>query len=364
MIHRFFRNRKLRAVALVMAFALVLTACSSATESGSPDSPTGQLRLLAWAGYDDPSWISEFEQQYDAEVVTTYVGSVDEMFAKVRTQGENFDIVFPDSSSIARYVETGLLRPLDRSRLPNLKNMLPFWQNQNYYEVGGDMYAVPFTGGATPIIYNATLIPDPEASWGLLWNKEYAGKLGMLDDSNNSVVITALYLGLDDPFNLSDADFELVKQSLVEQSALIRKYITGEDEEANLLASGEILAAPEIEPGIADELNAEGGEYVFAELFPKEGALAWVDNMVIPDGSPNPDLAYAFLNFALTSTVQAGLVSKYSFLPVIDVQAFVSDETKARVANLAEFIDQLQLLQSPEDPERRVQIWTEVRAGS
>lgn len=364
MIRLYFRNNGLRAMALVASLTLVLAACSSETESASPDAPTGQLRLLAWAGYDDPSWISQFEEQYNAEVLTIYVGSVDEMFAKTRTQGANFDIVFPDSSSIARYVESGLLRPLDRSRLPNLGNMLPFWQAQDYYEVGGELYAVPFTGGATPIVYNATLMPDPEASWGLLWNEEYAGKLGMLDDSNNSIVIAALYLGLDDPFNLSDAEFEQVKQALVEQSALIRKYITGEDEEASLLASGEILAAPQIEPGIADELNEEGGDYVFAELFPKEGALAWVDNMGVPVGSPNPDLAYAFLNFALTPPVQAGLVSRYGFIPIIDVQEFVSEEVYDGVANLASFIDDLQLLLAPEDPERRVQIWTEVRAGS
>jgi putative spermidine/putrescine transport system substrate-binding protein/spermidine/putrescine transport system substrate-binding protein len=285
------------------------------------------------------------------------------MFAKTRTQGENFDIVFPDSSSIQRYVETELLRPLDRSRLPNLDNMLPLFQDQDYYEVDGELYAVPFTGGATPIVYNTTLIPDPESSWGLLWNEDYAGQLGMLDDSNNSIVIAALYLGLDDPFNLSDAEFEQVKEALVQQSFLIRKYITGEDELISLLASGEVLAAPEMEPGIADELNEESDQYVFAQLFPDEGALAWVDNMVIPVGSPNPDLAYAFMNFALTPTVQAGLVSSYSFLPVIDVEDFVDDEAKDRVVNLADFINDINLLQAPEDPEKRVQIWTEVRAG-
>jgi len=364
MIRRHSRTRGARVVALVAVLALVVAACSSSAEPTASESPTGQLNLLAWAGYDDPSWISVFEQQFDAEVVTTYVGSVDEMFAKTRTQGENFDIVFPDSSSIQRYVETGLLRSLDRSRLPNLANMLPLFQDQDYYEVGGDLYAVPFTGGATPIVYNATLIPDPESSWGLLWNDEYSGRLGMLDDSNNSVVIAALYLGIDDPFNLSDAEFEQVKDALTDQSSVIRKYITGEDELISLLASGEILAAPEMEPGIADELNEEGGEFVFAELFPDEGALAWVDNMVLPVDSPNPDLAYAFLNFALTAPVQSGLVSIYSFLPVIDVEDFVSDEAKDRIINLADFINDINLLQAPEDPEKRVELWTEVRAGA
>lgn len=352
-------------VALALAMALATAACSSGGggSPGSSGSPTGELRLLGWAGYDDPSWIKPFEQRYDAKVTMTYVGAVDELFTKAKTQTGNYDIAFPDSSMVPRYIQNGLLQPLDESRIPNLSNMLPFWQQQSYYRSNGKLYAVPYTGGAIPIMYNETLVPNPPDSWSFLWDPAYAGKLGMLDDSNNSVVIAALKLGLANPFDLSASDFAQVKASLLQQAPLIRKYITGEDEEANLFASGEVIAAPEMEPGIAADLNGQGGKYRFAELFPSEGAIGWVDNAVLLKDAPNPDLAYAFLNYALTGKVQGGLVTKFSLLPVIDVSQDVSADIAKRVANVGQIFSGLRLLQAPEDPEMRVQIWNEVRAG-
>jgi putative spermidine/putrescine transport system substrate-binding protein/spermidine/putrescine transport system substrate-binding protein len=354
-----------RYLAIGLALAVITSACSSggAGSTGSSGKPTGELRLLGWAGYDDPSWIKPFEQKYNAKVTMTYVGAVDELFTKAKTQTGNYDIAFPDSSMVPRYIQNALLQPLDQSRLPNWKNMLPFWQKQNYYRSNGQVYAVPYTGGATPIMYNKTLVPNPPGSWSFLWDQAYAGKLGMLDDSNNSIVIAALKLGLPNPFNLSPSDFTQVKAALEQQAPLIRKYITGGEEEANLFASGEVVAAPEMEPGIAAGLNAQGGKYQYAELFPAEGALGWVDNAVLLKDAPNPDLAYAFLNYALTGTVQGGLVSKYSFLPVIDVTPYVTADIAKKVADVGTIFDNLQLLQAPENPEMRVQIWNEVRAG-
>lgn len=369
------RNRQVRSLAWIIALlGLVSAACSTgeestgtdtettATTSAAADSSPRELRLLAWEGYDDPDWVEPFENQFNVEVSTTYVGSVDEMFAKLQTQGSNFDLVFPDSATLSRYIDAGLLQELDTSQLPNMGDMLEFWQQQTYYKVGDAVYAIPFTGGDTPIIYNTSAIDEPAATWGALWDPQYAGQIAMLDDSNNSVVIAALYLGLPDPFNLSDSEFEQVQDALREQRELVRRYYAGEDEGLSLFASSEATIGVQIEPFMVGELNEES-EFVFASLYPVEGALAWVDNAAIPAGAANADIAHAYINYALTADVQGQLVSKYQFLPIVDVSQTADPEAAERVASLEDVIADLVLLQTPEDTERRVQVWNEIRAG-
>ena len=42
----------------------------------------GVMRLITFEGYADDDWIEQFEEQYDAEVRVTFIGAVDELFAK------------------------------------------------------------------------------------------------------------------------------------------------------------------------------------------------------------------------------------------------------------------------------------------
>lgn len=341
-----------------------------ASPSGTPGSaqptasPTagGTVRLLTWEGYDDPGLVAAFEAATGATVEPTYVGSVDELYTKTKTAGANFDLVFPDSSAMARYIDEGLIQPIDESLVPNLADRLAFWANQEYNVRDGRLYGVPFASGSTPLLYDTTVFPTAPSSWSVLWDEAYKGRIAGLDDSNPMIVITALYLGLDDPFDLSEEEFAMVDDALRKQIALARQYYAGFDEGVTLFSSGEAVVGVSMEPGMYKDINEAGGS--FAETIPKEGAIEWVDNGAIPVGAARPDLAHRYLDLALTTEAQTTFVRDYSFFPIVDVTDALTAEERAAIGDIDAVAERLILLESPEDPERRNRVWLEARAGA
>ena len=293
---------------------------------------------------------------------TTYVGSVDELYTKTKTSGASFDLVFPDSSALPRYISEGLVQALDRTRIPNLETMLPFWSGQTFNVVDGQTYAVPFASGNTPLLYDRTVFPTAPDTWGVLWDPANKGRIAGLDDSNPMIVITAMYLGLPDPFTLSDSEFDQVRQALVAQRDLARQYYAGFDEGVGLFSSGEAVVGVSMEPGMYKDINEAGGN--FGETIPSEGAIEWVDSAAIPVGAASVDLAYRYIDLALTPETQATFAVDYSFFPIVDVSTALTPEQAAQVGDFDELSKRLLLLKAPEDAARRNQMWLEVRAGA
>ena len=65
-------------LALLLLLALFLSGCAKRQ-------PT--LNLLVWEGYADPSYVHDFEQQYHCKVSASYMGSDDELVAKLKALG-------------------------------------------------------------------------------------------------------------------------------------------------------------------------------------------------------------------------------------------------------------------------------------
>ena len=77
-------------------------------------------------------------------------------------------------------------------------------------------------------------------SWDAMWDPANAGKMIVLDDTNNNIVNAAIYLGMDNPYNLSEAEMEQVKQKLIEQKQLVRTYYAGFEEGNQIFDGGGI----------------------------------------------------------------------------------------------------------------------------
>ena len=78
-----------------------------------------ELRVLTWEGYAEPDWVDPFQTAAGAKVNVVYTGSVDEMFAKMQgSKGADFDVVAFDTSSFARYIDGGLIQPIDFDESP------------------------------------------------------------------------------------------------------------------------------------------------------------------------------------------------------------------------------------------------------
>src|SRR6478672_4308674 len=121
--------------AVLLAAGLLVAACgssksgsstgagSTAASSGSSGSGAKSLKILTWETYHDKAWLDEFKQKTGITVQATNVGSPAEMFAKVKANPSQFDIVLATAGWFKNYVEAGLLEPVDLSKAPNAANI-------------------------------------------------------------------------------------------------------------------------------------------------------------------------------------------------------------------------------------------------
>src|SRR5450631_3099626 len=180
-----------------LTLLLLLIAVSLSLSCGKK---TPTLNLLVWEGYADPSFIQTFEQQYHCKVSASYMGSSDELVAKLRGgSAGNYDVISPSSDVATLITKAGLAAPLDLTKIPS------------YSQV----YGIPFMWGPDPIIYDTTAFPQPPDSWNVMWDPKYKGKVSVWDDLS-TVYMAAQVLGYDKPdpsqvYNLSDEQLDAVK---------------------------------------------------------------------------------------------------------------------------------------------------------
>src|SRR5262245_11233880 len=85
-----------------------------------------ELRVMAWEGYADKDWVAEFEKQSGAKVSVVFVGTDDEIWAKIKgSEGKDFDVFAVNTAQLQRYIDAGLAVPHDMDKLPNQKAGLP-----------------------------------------------------------------------------------------------------------------------------------------------------------------------------------------------------------------------------------------------
>ena len=237
----------------------------------------GELRIFTWEGYADKPWVEAFEQATGATAKVTYTGSVDEMFAKMQgSDGADFDVLAFDTGSFKRYIEQGLIQPLDSALLPNAGNLAPAFQNHPAVTIDGKTFGVPFAWGSLPLVYDEAAYPNgaPD-SWAAMWDLANAQQMIALDDANNSIVNCAILLGIKDPFNLTDAEFQTIKEKLIEQKKLLLTYYAGFEDGVKIFAESGIklmFSMGEPQVGMLKEKGIKA-----AMTIPKEGAIGWLD---------------------------------------------------------------------------------------
>ncbi|MBY5377391.1 ABC transporter substrate-binding protein [Rhizobium leguminosarum] len=312
-----------------------------------------ELRILTWEGYADDQWVKGFEEKNGATVSVSYTGSVDEIFAKMTaSEGADFDVIAIETSSYKRLTQEKLLQPLDQSKLPNAKNLMPAFQKVAAIVFDGKTYASPFAWGSIPLIYSTDTFQTPPDSWEVLWDDKYKGRIIVMDDANNAIVTTALTLGIHDPFNLTDAQFGQVKTKLLAQKANVATYYAGFDDGVSIFAQGGIDLMMSMGEPQAPMLKKQGANVGL--VIPKEGAIGWIDCWAISAKARDVDLAHQWINAMLDEAVGTYISSKTGYGNTTNQSVNVE-------AGLT-YADKLVFLQAPEDFAKRIEVWNEIKA--
>src|SRR3954452_21232180 len=164
---------KLR-IALAILLSTFTLSCGKKTPS---------LNLLVWEGYADPSFIKTFEEQNHCKVSASYMGSSDELVAKLRGgSASNYDVISPSSDVAGSIAAAGLAAPLDLAKLPSYSQLSGALTSLPLVKHEGKTYGVPFMWGPNPLIYDSNVFSTPPDSWNALWDKKYRGKISVWDD--------------------------------------------------------------------------------------------------------------------------------------------------------------------------------------
>jgi len=343
----------------LIAVILVLGSCSRKT-------PT--LNLMVWEGYADPSFVHGFEEQYHCKVSASYMGSSDELLAKLRGgSAGTYDVISPSSDVATSIALAGLAIPLDLSQISSYGQLSPQLTSLPLVRVQGQVYGVPFMWGPDPLIYDTTAFPKPPESWAVLWDPKYRGKISVWDDLP-TVYMTAQVLGFDKPdpsrlYNLTDEQLEAVKKKLLELKPNIRKMWSTGGELTNLFQNHEIVAAMGW-PLMTNQLRKIS--FPVGETIPKENTTGWIDHLMITAGSENKELAHKFLEYMVEAQTQKKVTDITGYTPANPqaAQHMRPDEIKSlHLDDVDNYQKRLYFWQNVPRRAKYNEIWNEVKAA-
>jgi len=329
---------------------------------------TPSLNLLVWEGYADPSFVKGFEDAHHCRISASYMGSSDELVAKLRGgSAGNYDVISPSSDVATSIAAGGLAAPLDLSKLPSYSQLSTQLTSLPLVRVNGQIYGVPFMWGPDPLIYDTTVFALPPDSWNVLWDPKYKGKISVWDDLS-TVYMAAQVLGYDKPdpsqlYNLSDEQLEAVKKKLLELKPNIRKMWSTGGELTNLFQNHEIVAAMGWPLNTADlkKINFPVGETI-----PKENTTGWIDHLMITAGSENKELAYEFLEYMIEAKTQKLVTDKTHYVPANPQAAQLMTPEEVKTLHLDDvdlYQKRLYFWQNVPRRAKYNEIWNEVKAA-
>ena len=326
------------------------------------------LSLLVWEGYADPSFVHAFEQAHHCKVVASYMGSSDELVAKLRGgSASNFDVISPSSDVAASIAHTGLAAPLDISKLPAYSQLSQKLRDMSLVKFNNQIYGVPFMWGPNPLLYDTTAFAQPPPSWSVLWVPTLRGKVSAWDDLS-TVYMAAQVLGYDKPdpsqlYNLSDAQLDAVKKKLLELKPNIRKLWSTGGELTNLFQNHEVVIAMGW-PLMTNDLRKL--HFPIGETIPQENTTGWIDHLMITSASTHKELAEAFLAYMIEAQTQKQVTDVTHYTPANPnaAQFMTPDEKKSlHLDDPDAYMQHIYFWQDVPRRAKYTEIWNEVKAS-
>ena len=330
------------------------------------------LNLYNWNQYIAPETVERFEKQCNCKVKQTYYSDNEELVAKLAAGAKGYDVLVPTSNYIQGMAKAGWLQPIDKNKLPNLKNIMPAYLNTEFDP--GNKYSVPYAYTITMLGYNEQKMKELGLtidSWAAIFDpkmlEKVKGRVTVLDSQGELMAAALKYLGYSvndrDPKHWDEAKQVILKAKPYWAAFKASGYI-------ELLSAGSIWLVH----GYSNDIyQADQGAQQAKQKFrikhamPKEGAVLALDAMTIFKGAPRPDLAHQFINFMLDGKNSSELTNMLgSGNPNSAAMPFIKPEIKAMSAIFPDeqTAKKLEMLKDLNSKERRLmnRIWTEIKA--
>jgi putrescine transport system substrate-binding protein len=372
---------KLRVLTVFIA-ACALAACG---DKGDKEGAAAQaneaktVNVYNWSDYIAEDTLPNFEEATGIKVTYDVFDSDEMVETKLLAGSSGYDVVVPSLSFLGRQIQAGVFLPLDKSKIPNFKNVDPELLKRIALQDPGNQYAVPYLWGTSGIGYNVDKVKaafgttDVANSWDLVFKPENLSKLKdcgvtLLDTPSELIPIALNYLG-EDPHSFDPATIDKAAALLKSIRPYVRNFHSSSY--INDLANGDVCLVVGWSGDVIqarDRAEEAGNGVNIAYSIPKEGAPQWFDMMAIPKDAKHVDNAYAFINYMLDPKVAAANTNFVTYpnavpasKPMVD-KSIAEDPTIYPPADVDAKLFTFAVL-PPEVDRQYTRIWTELKTG-
>lgn len=288
---------------------VAISACGDSDEASGDGTERseigGDLVLFTWQGYGMAEPFGDWLRSNNIrERHLGYLGINSDAITRLGSPaGRRIDITSMNTSYGRFAYEQGLTSAITTAEVPELDDLLPFFQSEPLFQTDGKFYSVPWTWGYTAITYRPDAAAEP-TSYEDLFKAENEGRIATIDDFVQNVILACVALGID-PDTLTKQQLRgpvlTFMERIVRQS---RTIAPGIGDQLNLLVSGDVDYMF-VGLTLFDALAAEQG-VTLTTVVPEEGGGGFTDGVAISANAPNRPTAVAFAQQFILPTPRAG----------------------------------------------------------
>jgi putative spermidine/putrescine transport system substrate-binding protein len=330
-------------IAGLVAFMLLLAGCGSSNDNGGGSENElqklgkgeGQLSLISWAGYVEPEWTKPFEKESGCKVSDKVAGTSDEMVQLMRSG--QYDGVSASGNASARLFEGGDVDPVNVSLVPNYKTVFADLKDQPYNTFDGQPYGIPHGRGANLLMWNSGDVKPAPTSWDVMLDPKkaakYSGKISAYDDPIY-IADAAVYLkmhqpelGIENPYELNEEQFEAAVNLLKEQRPYVGEYWADAAKQISAFAGGDSEVGTTWQYqyfALKDEGKPVAASPASQGFLPEEGATGWSDTWMISSQAKHPNCMYMWMNYIISPKANAEVAEYFGEAPA---QSLACDQT-------------------------------------
>ena len=270
--------------------------------SASAWAEKNKLNVFIWSEYIDPKIVEQFSKEFDCKVTIDLYEDNESMMAKLEGGGDSlYDICVPSDYIIPALIKNGLLAPLRKENIPNMKNLDAKFASREYDP--GNKYTAPYQWGTVGLYVHKKPGETIDETWGVIFDKsKQIGSFLMIDDARAAIGAALKYKG----YSLNTTDKKQLKEA---REIIVEAKKRSLGFEGGVGIKNKVLAKV-CKLGMVYNGDAVRGTKEDASTYyfvPREGTEIWLDNMGIPAKAPNRAMAEKFINYILDAKIGAQL---------------------------------------------------------
>ncbi|MBN8511847.1 MAG: extracellular solute-binding protein [Rickettsiales bacterium] len=257
-----------------------------------------ELNVYIWAEYLPEDLVEQFTSETGIKVNISTYDNNESLYSKVKLLKDSkngYDVIVPSTYFIAKMKNEGLIQKIDKSKLINFKNIDPSLINKPFDPK--NEFSVPYLWGSTGICYNDKYVKETVDSWESIFNAKYKGKILLMDDVREVFHVALKLLG----YSGNETDPEHIKQAYEKLRDLVPNVKIYNSTSPKLNYINEEVVIGMNFNGEAYMASLENSNIKY--IYPKEGAILWMDSLAITTNAQNLDNAYKFIDFLLRPDV-------------------------------------------------------------